>query len=64
MSKNVPENSENRVHAASARGHETEHKGPIWTHPYMIYVVLTAILFAFIVGMGYVAVSNNWIPSR
>lgn len=43
---------------------ETEHSGPIWTHPYLIYVGLTAVLFLFLVVMAYLALSNGWIPNR
>jgi hypothetical protein len=43
---------------------EAEHVGSIWKHPYMVYIVLTLILFIFIVVMGYLAISNGWIPSR
>jgi hypothetical protein len=44
--------------------HEPEHQGPIWKHPYLIYVVLTAVLFAILVGLGYVAYRNGAIPDR
>lgn len=43
---------------------EEEHTGSIWKHPYMVYVVLTAVLFGFLLVMGWLAVSNNWIPQR
>jgi hypothetical protein len=46
------------------RRHEAEHQGPIWKHPYMIYIMLTAALFGFLVLMAYLALKNNWIPSR
>ncbi len=44
--------------------HETEHQGPIWKHPYMIYVGLTMVLFLFLVVMAYLAWTNGWIPNR
>ena len=43
---------------------EAEHQGPIWKHPYMAYVLLTAVLFVFLLGMGWLAWSNGWIPNR
>ncbi len=44
--------------------HEEEHTGSIWKHPYMIYVILTAILFIFLLGISWLALSNGWIPNR
>jgi hypothetical protein len=43
---------------------EPEHRGSLWKHPYMVYVWLTAILFAFLIFMGWLAVQNDWIPRR
>ena len=43
---------------------EKEHEGSIWTHPYMIYILLTAVLFLVLVGLGYAAWVNHWIPNR
>lgn len=43
---------------------EPEHQGPAWKHPYAIYIVLTIVLFLFIVGMGWIALENDWIPKR
>jgi hypothetical protein len=43
---------------------EKEHTGSIWTHPYMIYIVLTVMLFLLLCGLGYLAWVNEWIPNR
>lgn len=43
---------------------EPEHEGPIWTHPYAIYVWLTCVLFAVILIAGYLALTNGWLPQR
>lgn len=43
---------------------EPEHKGPWWAHPYALYVWATVGLFAFLIVMGWLAVSNGWIPER
>ncbi len=44
--------------------HEEEHTGPIWKHPYMAYILLTIALFLGLIGLGYLASENGWIPSR
>lgn len=49
---------------ASAQKVEKEHSGSIWTHPYMIYIYLTVFLFLILVGVGYLAWTNGWIPNR
>lgn len=43
---------------------EREHTGSIWTHPYMIYILLTAALFVLLVFLGWLALTNGWIPQR
>lgn len=43
---------------------EPEHKGSIWTHPYMIYIVLTVAIFGFLLFVGHLALENDWIPKR
>ena len=43
---------------------EKEHTGSVWSHPYMIYIALTAALFAFLVILAYLAWTNDWIPKR
>lgn len=35
-----------------------------WKHPYAIYIGATALLFAFLLLMGYLAIENDWIPKR
>lgn len=44
--------------------HEEEHQGPIWKHPYLVYVLLTGFLFAFLLVAGWLALKNGWIPTR
>ncbi len=46
------------------REHEPEWTGPIWKHPYFLYVWITLGLFGFLLLMGYLALSEGWIPSR
>jgi hypothetical protein len=43
---------------------EPEHRGSVWKHPYMVYVLITAVLFAGLLAAGWLALSNGWIPSR
>lgn len=43
---------------------EPEHKGSIWKHPYLVYVLLTMFLFGFLVLMAVLAWKYQWIPSR
>ena len=35
-----------------------------WRHPYALYIFGTAALFLFLVLMAYLALSNDWIPTR
>jgi hypothetical protein len=43
---------------------EEEHQGPIWKHPYLLYILLTAFLFLFLIFMGWLALKWEWIPNR
>lgn len=43
---------------------EKEWDGPFWKHPYFIYVILTLLLFAVLLGIGWLALENDWIPKR
>ncbi len=43
---------------------EEEHLGPIWRHPYLVYVALTFLLFIFLVVMAGLAIHEGWLPSR
>ena len=43
---------------------EPEHAGSIWTHPYMVYIYLTVVIFGFLLGVGWMALENGWIPKR
>ncbi len=45
-------------------GHEEEHRGSIWTHPYMIYIGLTLVLFVLLLVIGAIAWTQGWIPNR
>jgi hypothetical protein len=42
---------------------EEEHRGPIWKHPYLLYVVLTMALFGFLVVAARLALKNGWLPN-
>lgn len=46
------------------RAPEPEHEGSIWTHPYMIYIWITAVLAIFLGIMAYLAWTEGWIPQR
>jgi hypothetical protein len=48
----------------SPEGHEPEYQGSIWKHPYAIYIVLNLVLFGILLGIGYIAYHNGWIPHR
>ena len=48
----------------TGREHETEYSGSIWTHPYMVYIWATVILFLILVFLGWLAWTNGWIPNR
>jgi hypothetical protein len=43
---------------------ESEWDGPWWKHPYTTYLWIVLALFAFLGLMGYLAVENDWIPTR
>jgi len=43
---------------------EPEWTGPIWKHPYFLYIWLTLGLFVFLLLMAYLATQEGWIPSR
>jgi hypothetical protein len=43
---------------------ENEHEGPLWKHPYFLYIILTAVLFLLLVGTAWLAIANGWIPHR
>lgn len=35
-----------------------------WKHPYVLYVLLTLILFGGLVLAAYLATTQDWIPRR
>jgi len=37
---------------------------PTWNHPYLIYILLTGALFLFLLGIGYLALDQGWVPHR
>jgi len=43
---------------------EPEFEGPIWKHPYVIYIGLTLVLALFLGLVGFLAYQNDWIPKR
>jgi hypothetical protein len=43
---------------------EQEHEGPLWKHPYLAYILLTLVLFIFLLIIGWLALDQGWIPSR
>ena len=44
--------------------HEEQFSMPGWKNPYVVYVVLTTLLFLFLLVMGYLAWTNDWLPKR
>jgi hypothetical protein len=43
---------------------EPEHSGSIWTHPYMVYCILSGVLFILVTIVAWFAFSSGWIPNR
>jgi hypothetical protein len=43
---------------------EPEFRGPFWKHPVFLYLLLTGVLFLFLLGMGWLALDQGWIPDR
>lgn len=43
---------------------EREHTGPIWKHPYVLYILLTVVLFLLLLFLTWLAMENGWIPNR
>jgi len=39
-----------------------EYRGTFWKHPYMIYLILTVILFIVLLLITFLAVNNGLIP--
>lgn len=45
------------------REREPEFEGPLWKHPYFLYVILTLVLFGFLVIAASLALKNGWLPN-
>jgi hypothetical protein len=43
---------------------DPEFTGAWWTHPYVLYIFFTMILFAGLVLAGYLALKNGWLPNQ
>lgn len=43
---------------------EVEFSGPLWKHPYFLYIILTLVLFGLLVLLAWLAVENDWVPKR
>jgi hypothetical protein len=43
---------------------EKEWDGPWWKHPYAAYLLIVFVLFGFLALMAYLAIENDWIPTR
>ena len=43
---------------------EREWTGSIWKHPYFVYILLTVALFAVLLGIGWLAWTQGWIPNQ
>lgn len=59
-----PHSTENPESIRPTLRPEEEHVGSIWKHPYMIYIVLTVVLFILLLVIAWIAYSGGWIPSR
>jgi len=42
---------------------EPEWEGSWWKHPYVLYMLLTVVLFAFVLVVGWLAWMQGWIPN-
>jgi hypothetical protein len=59
MSNESPDqNVQNRLSS------EPEHQGSIWKHPYLVYILLTVVLFCGLLAAAWLAQMNDWIPKR
>jgi hypothetical protein len=43
---------------------DPEFMGAWWTHPYVLYIFFTLILFGGLVLAGYLALKNGWLPNQ
>lgn len=53
-----------KTEAATPKSVEPEHTGPIWKHPYFAYILLTVVLFLFLILAASLALQNDWLPKR
>jgi hypothetical protein len=43
---------------------EPPRAGLDWKSPYVLYILLTTLLFGALVFIGWLALQNGWIPNR
>jgi hypothetical protein len=41
---------------------EREFEGPIWKHPYFVYIWLSMIPFTILLVAAWLALKNGWLP--
>jgi|GEM_PF-1262448 len=61
MEKKIGEKMEDRNKFLIER--EPEWTGSIWKHPYMLYILLTSVLFLFLLLIAWLGWSQGWIPN-
>lgn len=42
---------------------QIEHTGPWWTHPYVLYLWITGVLFAVLLFFGWLGWKNGWVAN-
>ena len=40
---------------------EPEFKGPIWKHPYVLYILLTLVLFIVLLVLGWIGWKSGFV---
>jgi hypothetical protein len=43
---------------------EREFKGPLWKHPYFMYIWLSMIPFVLLLVLAWLALKNGWLPNH
>lgn len=43
---------------------EPEHRGSMWTHPYVLYLILTLLLFLLLLLASWYVWSSGLVPNR